>query len=145
MRNVIFPTFSPARCEGRTFLESAAMWGWRIHPWMNRRYDWAIIPRQGTRNFRNKEAGATRRDAPVQPTTKLAYEVHLRVRNVCPRECASWKFRCFEALRTRPSTIFRDATEGDRAYLRYYVENIQHGRILRGKKNRTRYSGLTIW
>lgn len=84
MRNVIFPTFSLARCEGRTFLESTAMWGWRIHPWMNRRYDWAIIPRQGTRNFRNKEVGATRRDGPTDDETCI------RSASTCTECMSSW-------------------------------------------------------
>lgn len=61
--------------------------------------------RRGTTEplFRGEERGifeikrlTARRDMVVQPATKLAYEVHLRVRNVCPRECASRKFRCFE-------------------------------------------------
>lgn len=55
---------------------------------MNRRNDRAIISWRGTRNFRNKEVGGTARHGGPQPAMKLAYEVHLRVWNVRPREYA---------------------------------------------------------
>lgn len=54
---------------------------------------------------------ATRRS---KPATKLAYEVHLRVRNVCPRECASWKFRRFEPFERDLQQFSAAQAEGDR-------------------------------
>lgn len=86
-------------------------WG-RIHSWMNRRYDRAIIPWQGTRNFRNKEAdGATRHGGPTGDETCI------RSASTCTECMSSWmrfaKIPLLWALRTRPSTIFCGATEGD--------------------------------
>lgn len=93
-------------------------------PRMNRRNDRAIIPSQGTRNFRNKEAdGAAAWRS--KPATKLAYEVHLYVYGMyvlvnVPRENSV-------ALNPSNETFnnFPRRNERRRAYLRYYAANIQ--------------------
>lgn len=96
MRNVIFRPFSPrqpARC-GRDALFSSSYAATREIVRMNRRNDRAIIPRRGTRNFRNKETnGAPRRSDPRRNLhTKCIYVYGMYVL----RESASRKFRCFE-------------------------------------------------
>jgi len=90
-------------------------------PWMNRRNDRAIIPWRGTRNFRNKEAGG----AAIHNQTKLAYEVHLRVRNVRPREYALRENSVALVPSNETFNNFPWRSGRRRTYLRYYIENIQ--------------------
>lgn len=128
MRNVIFAP------RDALLLESAATRGGGLIR------GWIVGTTESL--FRGKERGifeikrlTARREA-AQPATKLAYEVHLRVRNVCPRECALRKFRCFEPFE-RDLQQFSAALNGrrKRAYLRYYIENIQRDEILREEES----------
>jgi len=62
MRNVIFPTFPHGGGDASNFSTAGSARNEGDCPRMNRRNDRAVIPLQGTRNFRNKEtAGPGRR------------------------------------------------------------------------------------
>lgn len=91
-------------------------------PWMNRRNDRAIIPWRGI--FEIKRLAA-RCGAARYTTTKLAYEVHLRVRNVRPREYALRENSVALVPSNETFNNFPRRGGRRRTYLRYYVENIQ--------------------
>lgn len=122
MRNVIFRPFSPrqpTRC-GRDALFSSSYAATREIVRMNRRNDRAIIPRRGTRNFRNKETnGGPTRD-----------ETCIRSASTCTECTSSVKVLRENSVALNPSNEtfnnFPRRGEKRRAYLRYYIENIQN-------------------